>query len=76
MSREILDDISPAVELCCLLNSWSPTRFGREFNGDPNFVRELKKSRSAKRGRKLRSATRKRLIEFLNEYGVELEENT
>lgn len=59
-----------AIAWCCLENGWGETRFGREFNGDPNFVRELRgrvrSRRKSKGGRALTAATRKKLVEFIN----------
>lgn len=63
-SSEILQEIAE----CCLALGWGETRFGREFNGDPNFVRELrngKKDAAFGGPRRLKEATRRKLREFI-----------
>jgi hypothetical protein len=66
MSRKNLsyNPLLEQVDWTCLVNGWAPSRFGREFNGDPTFYSTLKK------GRRLRSDTRRRLKLFLKQQGT------
>lgn len=55
---------------CCALNNWAESTFGRKFNGDPNFVRELHTNRDDMPPRRIQARTRAKLRGFLLEHGV------
>lgn len=69
--RSDVEKVLSDIVLCCAINSWSPSTFGREFNGDPNFVRELRQSRTAERPRRLQGKTKMKLRAFLVQWGVQ-----
>lgn len=71
MSRKrTIEKIIADVEVCCALNDWTQSGFGRKFNGDPSFVRELRGSLEVGKPRKLHMKTKLRLRAFLIENGV------
>ncbi|HHG89518.1 MAG TPA: homoserine dehydrogenase [Devosia sp.] len=57
-----LDDFSRAVEAFLQKQDWTPTRFGRELAGDPQFVFDLRE------GREPRSDTRERISEAMRKF--------
>ncbi len=55
-------DFLRSVEAFLKNHSWTPTRFGREMAGDPQFIFDLRG------GREPRSDTRKRISSLMSEY--------
>ncbi len=60
-----LNSFLQAVEAFLLKHDWSPTRFGRELAGDPQFVFDLRE------GREPRSETRERISEAMKNFATD-----